>query len=103
MAKRKKRKSKLEFSKVILAGVTTLTLAVVVVSFVLMFRTMDLSPLSYIITGCFAELASATGFYYWKAKNENLLKIGGSMPVEDTKPVMVDPPIDTNTKGGAVG
>lgn len=70
-----KRKDKTEFSKKILIVVSIATLLIVVASFILMWETRDLSPLSYIITGIFAELASATGFYYWKAKNENMLKI----------------------------
>lgn len=70
-----KRKNKTEFSKKILIVVSIATLLIVVASFILMWETRDLSPLSYIITGIFAELASATGFYYWKAKNENMLKI----------------------------
>ncbi len=70
-----KRGSKTEFSKKILIAVTIATILIVIASFVLMWQTRDLSPLSYIITGIFAELASATGFYYWKAKNENMLKI----------------------------
>lgn len=68
-------KKKMEFSKKILIVVSIATVLIVIASFVLMWRTMDLSPLSYIITGIFAELASATGFYYWKAKNENLIKL----------------------------
>ena len=74
---------KREFSKVILTAVSIATALVVVVSFVLMFITRDLSPLSFIIGGCFTELASATGFYYWKAKNENMLKIKGYMESPD--------------------
>jgi len=68
-------KKALEFSKIILVVVALATIAIVVASFVLMWRTMDLSPLSYIITGIFAELASATGFYYWKARAENIIKL----------------------------
>ena len=34
-----------------------------------------LSPLAYIIPGIFAELSAATGFYYWKAKAENMIKL----------------------------
>lgn len=68
-------KKKIEFSKIILVVVALATIAVLVVSFVLMWKTMDLSPLSYIITGIFAELASATGFYYWKARAENIVKL----------------------------
>ena len=80
----------LEFSKIILVVVALATIAIVVASFVLMWRTMDLSPLSYIITGIFAELASATGFYYWKAKNENMVKL-----TKDDA--------DTDQEGGAMG
>ena len=68
-------KKKMEFSKKILIVVSIATVLIVIASFILMWRTMDLSPLSYIITGIFAELASATGFYYWKAKNENMIKL----------------------------
>lgn len=86
-------KKKREFSKVILTSVSIATALVIIVSFVLMFVTHDLSPLSFIIGGCFAELASATGFYYWKAKNENMIKIKGYMdnPDMDT---------DNNQEGG---
>ena len=65
----------LEFSKIILAVVALATIAVCVVSFILMWQLQDLSALSYIITGIFAELASATGFYYWKARAENIIKL----------------------------
>ena len=65
----------LEFSKIILAVVALTTIAVCVVSFILMWKLQDLSALSYIITGIFAELASATGFYYWKARAENIIKL----------------------------
>ena len=75
---------KREFSKVILTAVSVATALVVVASFVLMFITHDTTPLAYIIGGCFAELASATGFYYWKAKNENMIKIKGYMENPDT-------------------
>ena len=72
---RKRERLSLEFSKIIITTVAIATAIVVAISFILMFRTGDLSPLSYIITGIFAELASATGFYYWKAKRENEIKL----------------------------
>lgn len=87
---------KREFSKVIITAISIATVLVVIASFVLMFYTGDLSALPVIITGCFAELASATGFYYWKAKNENMLKIKGYMDNPD-----VDP--QSNQEGGAAG
>ena len=67
----------MEFSKKILYVLWVSTTIVVALAFVLMWRTGDLSPLSYIIGGLFTELATSTGFYYWKAKNENMMKIGG--------------------------
>ncbi len=76
MRRRKRFPVKMEFSKKILIVVSVATLAIVITSFVLMFMTMDLSPLAYIIPGIFAELASATGFYFWKAKAENMIKLG---------------------------
>lgn len=73
---RSRRKSKpKEFSKIILASVAFVALAIVIVSVVLMFMTRDLSPLGYLIPSVFAELAVGTGFYYTKAKAENKLKI----------------------------
>ena len=38
-------------------------------------ETKDLSPLAYLIPAIFAELATATGFYYSKAKAENRIKL----------------------------
>lgn len=37
------------------------------------FDTTD--PLYVTVPAIFAELASATGFYYWKSKNENKVKM----------------------------
>jgi hypothetical protein len=73
--KRKPRKKKIEFSKIIFAGVSVATIAVVVFSCRMIYVTGDLSPLAYLIPSVFAELATATGFYYRKAQKENELKI----------------------------
>lgn len=72
-------KYRTEFSKKILYVVWISTTIVVALAFVLMWRTGDLSPLSYIISGLFAEVAASTGFYYWKAKNEKVKKSKGVM------------------------
>ena len=68
-------RKKMEFSKLIFTGVSMITLAVTVFSCVIIWRTMDTTPLSYLIPAVFAEMASATGFYYTKAKAENKIKI----------------------------
>lgn len=40
-----------------------------------MYMTKDLSSLSVLITAIFTELATSTGFYYSKAKEENKIKL----------------------------
>lgn len=70
-----KKKHKKEFSKTILRSVAIATALIVAFSFVLMWRTGDTSPLAYIIPGIFTELSAATGFYFWKAKTENEIKL----------------------------
>lgn len=65
----------IEFSKIIFVGVTILTVSVVVFSCVMIWRTQDLSPLAYLIPSVFVEMATATGYYYEKAKKENVAKI----------------------------
>lgn len=71
MRKRNKGKKKIAFSKIIFAGVSIMTIAVVIFSCRMMYITGDLSPLAYLIPSVFAELATATGFYYKKAEREN--------------------------------
>ena len=78
-------KPKIEFSKKLLYLNYTLVIIVTIASFVLMWKLNDLSPLSYIITGLFAEVAAANSFYYWKAKNENVIKIQGGIKENECK------------------
>lgn len=68
-------KKKVEFSKLIFVGVSVLTLAITVFSCRIIWLTMDTSALAYLIPAVFAEMASATGFYYTKAKAENKIKL----------------------------
>ena len=68
-------KKKVEFSKLIFVGVSVLTLAITVFSCYIIWTTMDTSALAYLIPAVFAEMASATGFYYTKAKAENKIKL----------------------------
>ena len=65
----------MEFSKKLFIAVSVLVLSITVFSCVLMWRTGDLSPLSYLIPAAFAEYATATGFYYNKARHENEIKL----------------------------
>lgn len=75
-----KEKHKIEFSKIIFITVSCITIAVVIFTMVMIFITKDMGPLSYLIPAVFTELATGTGFYYWKAKVENQLKIQQNNP-----------------------
>ena len=69
------RAKKREFSKVILAVVGAVTGIVTTFTLAVVWKTGDTSPLAYLIPAVFAELATATGFYYSKAKAENRIKL----------------------------
>lgn len=70
-----KKKPPKEFSKKILivAGITNAL--VIIFTMVMVWRTLDLSPLAYLIPSVAAEVATGTGFYYSKAKVENRIKL----------------------------
>ena len=69
------RTKKREFSKVLIASVGAVTLVVTAFTLAVVWRTGDTPPLAYLIPAVFAELATATGFYYSKAKAENRIKL----------------------------
>lgn len=66
---------KIEFSKVILVAVGIMTTAISLFSCAMIWRTGDTSVLTLLIPAVFTETASATGFYYTKAKAENKIKL----------------------------
>jgi len=73
---------KVEFSKLIFVGVSVVTVAIVLFSCRMIWITMDTSALAYLIPAVFAEMASATGFYYSKAKAENKIKLMAASGVQ---------------------
>ena len=84
------RAKKREFSKVILAVAGAVTGIVTAFTLAVVWKTGDTSPLAYLIPAVFAELATATGFYYSKAKAENRIKLRqkyGSEVYNDSKEV----------------
>ena len=80
-------KRKKEFSKIIFVLVTVMVIVVVSFSLVMVWITRDLSPLSWLIPAVFAELAAITGFYFNKAKAENVKKIEKAGD-EDSRPTI---------------
>ena len=71
LRKQIKRMREAEFSKIIFCGASIVTILITVFSCWIIYSTMDTSALAYLIPAVFAEMASATGFYYTKAKAEN--------------------------------
>ncbi|GAB6989339.1 hypothetical protein [Paenibacillus pini] len=70
-AKQQEKKS-IEFSKIILAMVMSTYFAGVLLGGYIVFHSS--SELSALLTFIGAPVATAIGFYYWKAKNENVSK-----------------------------
>ena len=73
--RRVKKKLPKEFSKKILIVAGIINTVVIVFTMVMIWRTLDLSPLAYLIPSVAAEVATGTGFYYSKAKVENRIKL----------------------------
>ena len=73
--RRVKKKPPKEFSKKILIVAGIINVVVIVFTMVMIWRTLDLSPLAYLIPSVAAEVATGTGFYYSKAKVENRIKL----------------------------
>ena len=65
----------MEFSKKIFIFVSFITTFVTAFCLVLMWKFGDLSAMAYLIPSVFTEFATATGFYYWKARTENKIKL----------------------------
>lgn len=96
---KKNQKKKFEFSKLIFAGVSILTISVVIFSCRMIYVTGDLSPLAYLIPSVFAELATATGFYYRKAQKENEIKIPHYLASQGLTEGTVNPEDDPGNYG----
>jgi len=53
-----------------------LSVAVTIITIVAVFILKDSTPLAYLIPSVFGLSATSHGFYYWKAKAENIKKYG---------------------------
>ena len=88
----KENKPKKEFSKKIFNIVITLFIIVLFYSMALMWKVGTTDGLMYLIPAV-GTLASVTvGFYYWKAKMENMVKLSkeNDMSIDEIKSVQVD-------------
>jgi len=74
MKKEKKPKRKIETSKFLLLISDTMAVVTITFSLLAVFALQDATPLAYLIPAVFGLAATSHGFYYWKAKAENLNK-----------------------------
>lgn len=70
-----KEKPKKEFSKKIFNIVITLFIIVLFYSMALMWKTENTDALAYLIPSVSGLSATCVGFYYWKARLENKIKL----------------------------
>lgn len=75
----------MEFSKKIMLVAGIINICLIAFACVMMYRTMDLTPLAYLIPSVAAETATGTGFYYAKAKAENRIKLMKANKVKPTE------------------
>lgn len=73
---RRRVKKKMEMSKKLLIASDVITSVTVILTFAAVFILKDISPLAYLIPAVFGLSSVAHGFYFWKAKAENLHKYG---------------------------
>ncbi len=78
------KKKKIETSKLLLIYSDMMSFAVTTVTIVAVFHSQNPEPLAYLIPAVFGLSATSHGFYYWKAKAENLNKWKLSDKISDT-------------------
>ena len=88
----KENKPKKEFSKKIFNIVITLFIIVIFYAMALMWKTNTTDGLMYLIPDVGALASVTIGFYYWKAKMENIVKLSkeNNIPIDEIKSVQVD-------------
>lgn len=79
VSKQKKRqkatKKRKEFSKVVVILDTIIFIAIIIFSCTLMWKAEDTSALAYLIPSVFSLWSVCNGFYFWKARKENEIKL----------------------------
>ena len=78
----KKIKKRIETSKFLLLISDIMAITVMLFTFLAVFVLEDTTPLAYLIPAVFALASTSHGFYYWKAKAENLNKWNQSQAIQ---------------------
>ncbi len=80
---RNSKRRRIETSKVLLLSSDILAITVTAITVVAVFVLQETSPLEFLIPAVFGLTATSHGFYYWKAKNENIAKHGDHVKEEE--------------------
>ena len=88
----RKPKEKLEFSKKIFIIVITILIVVIAYSMALMWKTDNTDGLNVLIPSVFTLANVCIGFYFWKAKMENVIKLSkeNNMTIDEVKELEED-------------
>lgn len=70
-----KTSDRFEFSKIVFIILCAVTMGVTLYSMLIMWKTDNVGPLTYLIPSVYTAFATGTGFYFDKAKKENLIKL----------------------------
>lgn len=73
--KNDRKKKKKEFSKIMAVISIVMWLVVNIFGMVMIVVTLDSSPMAYILPSIDAVVAVVLGFYFWKARAENQIKL----------------------------
>lgn len=76
-----------EFSKKLLVFIEFLIIALFVLVTIATFKGL-VDALVAMVTGVFSLASFAFGFYFWKAKNENIRKYAKNLPAEDAAKII---------------
>lgn len=82
---KRRSKPRREFSKIIVCTVGAVTIFVTAFTCVMVWRTSNTDALAYLIPAIFGEAATATGFYYSKAKTETESNFAGNTATWSTR------------------
>lgn len=77
---------RMEFSKKLLVFIEGLVISLFILTCIAVFKG-DASALVALITGVFSLASIAFGFYFWKAKAENIRKYAKKLSPEDIEKV----------------
>ena len=83
--RQRRKKKKIETSKLLLIVSDVMAAMVLVSTIVAVFILRDATPLEFLIPAVFALASASHGFYYWKAKAENLNKWGQGSNITDLR------------------